>query len=151
LKYIDIPKYRIRPKPERFLIDKILVLLVLGFLLYLFIYVNYFLLDKSIPNYWNWLIIVGLILLGVLHLLVCYIKYSNYLYSFYDQRVVILTNKTNEISYSDIKSTSYITNFIDKRLKTGSILLELKNGKKVKLKYLDNPNQAYLLMQKNFK
>lgn len=151
MKYIDIPKYRIRPKPERFLIDKILVLLVLGFLLYLFIYVNYFLLDKSIPNYWNWLIIVGLILLGVLHLLVCYIKYSNYLYSFYDQRVVILTNKTNEISYSDIKSTSYITNFIDKRLKTGSILLELKNGKKVKLKYLDNPNQAYLLMQKNFK
>jgi hypothetical protein len=141
----------VRPKPERFLIDKVLILLGLGVLLYLGIYINYFLLDKSIPDYLTWVVIICIFLLCVLELILCYLKYSNYSYSFYEQKVIIVKHVTTQVSYFDIKKLSYSVNFIDKLFKTGSIVLELKNGKKIILKYLDNPNQAYFLMQKNVK
>lgn len=146
MNYIDIPKYRIRPKPERFLVDKILILLGLGILLYLGIYINYYLLVQTIPEYFNWIFIIGIILLCITELIVCYIRYSNYTYTFYDERIVISNYKTTEIPYSEIKNVSYANNIIDKWIKTGSIIIELKNNKKIKLKYLDNPNQAYLFI-----
>lgn len=149
MKYIDIPKYRIRPKPERFLVDKIIILLGLGLLLYLGIYINYYLLVQTIPEYFNWIFIIGIILLCIIELIVCYIRYSKYIYTFYDKRIVISNYKNTEIYYSEIKTVNYTRNIIDKWIKTGSIIIELKNEKKIKLKYLDNPNQAYMLIQKN--
>ncbi len=148
MKYLDIPKYKTRPKPERFLIDKVFILFGLSILLYLGIYLNYYLLDAVLPSYLNLVFIIGIVLLCVLELILCYVKYSNYTYSFYDAKLIIIKHNTIEISYSQIKSLSYVNNFIDKRFKTGSIVLNLKNGESVKLKYLDSPNQAYLLMQK---
>ena len=151
LKYFDVPKYRIRPKPERFLIDKLLILLGLGVLFYLGIYVNYYLLDSTIPIYLNILFIFGIILLIVMELILCYIKYGNYAYEFYEQRLVINDSKVVEIPYSEVKHVHYTSNFLDKQFNTGSIVLEMKSNRNIKLKYLDNPNQAYTLMQKYIK
>lgn len=148
MKYFDVPKYRIRPKPERFLMDKLLILLSLGILFYLGIYVNYYLLDSTIPLYLNILFIVGIVLLVIMELLLCYVKYGNYAYEFYEQKLVVNDDKTHEILYSEIQHIHYSTNFLDRQFNTGSIVLELKSKKNVKLKYLDSPNQAYTLMQK---
>ncbi|GEM_PF-1982547 len=151
MKYLEIPKYRIRPRPERFLIDKLLILIGLGILLYIAIFVNYFLLDSKIPTYLNLLFIVGIIFLIIMELILCYVKYGNYAYEFYQNKIIVTDGKTHEILYSDVKNMHYASNFLDKEFSTGSIVLELKDKKVIKLKYLDSPNQAYFLMQKNIK
>ena len=147
MKYFDIPKYKVRPRPGRFLFDRVLILLGLGVVLYLGIYVNYYLLSTDIPVVLNWMFIIGIILLIVLELILCTIRYGNYSYEFFEQKVVITDGDTRKVSYADIKHVYYAYNFVDKWFNTGSIVLELKSGKKVKLKYLTSPNQAYLLMQ----
>ena len=131
--------------------DKLLILLGLGILLYLGIYVNYYLSDLSIPLFVNWMFIIGIVLLIVLELILCYLKYGNYLYEFREHNLVIIDNQTREISYSNIRGVHYYTNFLDTWFKTGSIVLNMKDGKNIKLKYLDNPNQAYFLVQKSIK
>jgi membrane protein YdbS with pleckstrin-like domain len=151
VKYFDVPKYRIRPRPERFLMDKLLVLLGLGVLFYLSIYVNYYLLNSTIPTYLNVLFIISIILLVIMELILCYVKYGNYAYEFYEQRLVVSDGKTHEIPYSGIKQIHYSTNFLDKQFNTGSIVLEMKSKRNIKLKYLDSPNQAYTLMQRYIK
>jgi len=151
VKYLDVPKYKVRPKPNRFLVDRLLILIGFGILLYIGIYVNYYLLNASLPVFVNWLFIIGILILIALELLSCYIKYGNYVYDFHEQRLFVNFGKIREISYVDIKDISYSSNFIDKWMKTGSVVLNLKNGKSVKLKYLDNPNQIYFWMQKIIK
>lgn len=151
MKYFDVPKYRIRPKPERFLMDKLLILLGLGVLFYLGIYVNYYLLDSTIPLYLNILFIVGIVLLVIMELILCYVKYGNYAYEFYEQRLVVNDGKSREIPYSEIRHINYSTNFLDKQFNTGSIVLEMKSKKNIRLRYLDSPNQAYTLMQRYVK
>jgi membrane protein YdbS with pleckstrin-like domain len=125
------------------------VLFGLGILLYLGIFVNYYLLSTSIPIVLNWLFVIGIILLIVLELILCYVKYGNYVYEFHEQRIVVNDGQDRSIPYTEIKHLSYSTNFLDGWFKTGSIVLELRDGQKVKLKYLNNPNQAYVLIQKS--
>jgi len=151
LKYIDVPKFRIRPSPRRFLFDKLLVLLCLGILLYIGIFVNYYLLNSSIPMIFNMLFMLCIMLLILLELILCYVKYGNYVYDFYDERVRIGLSDVNEVSYNNISSISYVENFFDRWFRTGTIVMVLKDGKKLKLKYLNNPNQAYLLIQRHVK
>jgi len=151
VKYFDVPKYRIRPRPERFLMNKLLILLGLGVLFYLGIYVNYYLLDLSMPLYLNILFIFGILLLVIMELILCYVKYGNYAYEFYEEKLVVNDGKSHEIPYSEIKHIHYSSNFLDKQFNTGSIVLEMKSKKNIKLKYLDSPNQAYTLMQKYVK
>jgi uncharacterized membrane protein YdbT with pleckstrin-like domain len=148
VKYLDVPKYKVRPRPDRFLFDKVLILIGLGILLYLGVFVNYYLLDKTIPTYWNWIIIVGIIIILVLELILNYLKYSNYSYEFKENHLTINKHKVEEIAYRDIKNISYKSNIIDNKFHTGSIILDLNDGKTVKLKYLDNANQAFIWMQK---
>jgi hypothetical protein len=149
LKFLDIPKFKVRPNPNRFLIDKVLMLVGLGILLYIMIYVDYYLLDKDVPLAVNLLVIIGVVLLCVLELIVSYVRYGNYSYEFHEKRIVINGYQSRSIDYSDIHNVSYSTNFLDTWLKTGSIVLELKDGKHVKLKYLNNSNQAFFLLQKS--
>jgi hypothetical protein len=117
--------------------------------LYFAIFVNYYLLESTIPSIINWFIIIGIVILGILELILCYVKYGNYVYEFYDSRISVLADKKFNISYASISKSSYSHNILDKWFKTGSILLELNDGKKVKLKYLTNSNQAYFLIQKS--
>ncbi|MGV8171821.1 MAG: PH domain-containing protein [Candidatus Woesearchaeota archaeon] len=151
LKYFDVPKFRIRPSPGRFLFDKLLVLFGLGILLYLGIYVNYFLLSSTIPKVLNILFIIGIFLLIVLELILCYVKYGNFVYEFYDEKLKLNYSDVHELSYSDMSSISYRVNLFDKMFRTGTITILSRDGKKFKLKYLNNPNQAYLLIQRHVK
>jgi hypothetical protein len=151
LKYFDVPKYKVRSRPGRFLFNRLLISIVLGILLYMIIFTNYYLLDLSIPSAMNWLIIVGILMFVSLEFIWGYVKYSNYSYEFYEQKVVINDNSTRSIPYDDLKLIRYSSNLIDRWFKTGSVILESKDGKYVKLRYLENPNQAYTLMQKYVK
>jgi len=135
--------------PERFLLDKILVLLGLGILLYIGIYVNYYLLNSLVPSYVNWLVIVGVLIVCALESILSYVRYGNYSYEFHEHTLVIDAGKTKSIDYSDIHNIHYSMNLLDKLLKTGSIVLELKDRRNIRLKYLKNPNQAYFLLQKS--
>ena len=151
VKYIDIPRFKVRPNPNRFLVDRVLMLLGLGTLLYIMIYVDYYLLDKGVPLVVSLMVLFGVILLCILELILSYMRYGNYSYELHEHRLVINGKNSRSIDYSDIKNIGYSTNFLDKWLKTGSIVLELKDAKKVKLRYLNNPNQAYFLLQKSIK
>jgi hypothetical protein len=151
VKYLSIPRYRVRPSPERFLFNKLLVLLGLGVLLYLGVFVNYYLLSSSIPKYWNWLFIIGIMLLVLLELILCRIKYGNYIYEFYDEKITLNYSKVHEIAYSSIAKLGYTVDLFDKWFKTGTIVVTLSDGRIFKLKYLNNPNQAYLLVQRHLK
>ena len=151
MKFIDVPKYIVRPKPNRFLIDKVLILLLLGGLLYLGVFVNYYLLDTNIPTYWNIIIVVGIVIILALELILCYLKYSNYSYEFHEEYIKIADAKSKTINYHDILTVEYSANIIDKKLNIATIILKLKDGSNVKLKYLDNPNQAFTWIQKMLK
>jgi len=85
MKYLpDIPKYKTHPVPERFLFMKIVVLLVLGILLYIGISVNYYLLHADMPLWLNIVYLVGIILLILMEILLCYMKYNKIVYTFYE-------------------------------------------------------------------
>ena len=151
MKYFDVPKYKVRPRPGRFLFNRLMLSIGLGIALYLIVFVNYFLLDKWIPSAFNWLLIIGILLFISLELIWCYVKYGNYSYEFFEQKVIINSSITRSVSYDDISHIHYSSDFIDKWFKTGSLVLQLRNGSNVKLKYLESPNQAYILMQKYVK
>lgn len=149
MRYVDAPKYRVRPVPGRFLFNKAVLLILLGSLLYLGIYVNYYLLNRLIPSVLNWIFFIGILLSFIMELAVCYVRYGNYIYEFYNDRIIINEGKKHTVSYSNIIKAVYASNFFDKWFNTGSIILELSDGKKLMLKYLNNPNQAYFLIQKH--
>jgi hypothetical protein len=151
LKYFDVPKYKVRPRPDRFLFNRLILSIGLGIFLYIIIYANYYLLNESIPSYINWFIIVGILLWLCIELISCYVRFGNYYYEFFEQKVIMHTRTTKSVNYDELKHISYSSGFVDKWFKTGSMVLELKDGKSVRLKYLDNPNQAYSLMQKYVK
>ena len=151
MKYLDVPKYKIQPRPERFLFNRLLISICIGILLYVIIYSNYYLLNKSVPASINWLLSVGIVLLIIIELISIYLVYGNYSYEFFEQKIIINSGTTRSIPYDELRHIHYAANFVDKWFKTGSVVLELTDGKKVKLKYLDNPNQAYTLMQKYVK
>ena len=151
MSYIDIPKFKVSPKPERFLVDKILVLIILGALLYIGIYVNYYLLNQMIPTVLNWIFIIIILIILIIDALLCYMSYGHYNYEFHDNRMLINDGHISEIKYVDVKQLSYASNILDRLMKTGSISLTTNDGKKIKLKYLYNSNQLYFWLQKVIK
>jgi len=151
MSYLDVPKYKTYPKPERFLVNKILLLLLLGVLLYIGIYVNYYLINQVIPVLLNAIFIIGILLILIIDALLCYLKYGHYSYEFHNDRLIINDSRIRTLKYNDIKEVSYDHNFIDNLLKTGSIVLKLEGGKEIKLRYLGGSNQLYFWLQKHIK
>jgi len=73
------------------------------------------------------------------------------MYEFYDEKLVMHYSAVTELSYSSIAHVYYKMNIFDRWFKTGSIIIITEGGKIFKLKHLENPNQAYLLVQKHAK
>ncbi|HYD02838.1 MAG TPA: PH domain-containing protein [Alphaproteobacteria bacterium] len=146
-----VPKYRVRPHPERLLLDRVIALAVLGILLYIGIYINYYIVSATIPPLLNWLIITGIILLLTLEAILRYVQYNNYSYDFYEHKLVVNNGKMREIKYSDITDISYNHSSLDRLMHTGSIVITLKNSHKVNISHLKNSNQAFLYLQKHIK
>lgn len=145
---LEIPKYKIKPKPERFLINHVVLLIFLGLLLYFGIYINYWLLQSEIPGVLNGIYVMSVILILIIDGILCYVKYGNYEYVFYPDMLKIITNHEKKINYSEIKSIKYETKLFDKYFNTGTIILMLNENKKMKLKHLKNSNQIYFYVQK---
>lgn len=149
MSYLDVPKFKVHPRPERFLVDKFLILLLLGVLLYIGVYVNYFINNQYIPEFLNWIFIAGIIIILIIDALLCYLSYGHYSYEFHDDRMIISDGHVRTIDYDTIKGVSYSHNIIDNMLKTGSIVLRMESGKNVRLKYLVDSNQLYFWLQKH--
>ena len=145
---LDIPKFKSNPVPGRYLLTKILVLVVLGVLLYSGIYINYWLMVQGIPSVVSWIFIVAIVLLLILEILVSYIKYSRYEYIFYDNRIKIIEKKITTIDYDIIKQISFKENILDKPFHTVSIVLELNDGSKNILRNIQDINQIHFFLQK---
>jgi hypothetical protein len=147
---LDIPKFKTRPKPSRYLITKIIVLFFLGILLYIGIYVNYWVVGSAIPEILNGIFIAGIIMLLALEIILCYVKYSQYYYLFYNQRVELRELKVSSIDYSRIVKLSFDDNLIDKWFKTSTIILQLDDtsNKMIKIRHITNGNQIYFFLQK---
>ncbi len=148
---LNIPKYKVRPSPERFLANKLLILIVLGVLLYVGVYVNYYLLSESIPGFLNLIFVVGIIILLVIDSLLCYMQYGRYEYVLYDDRLELNYGKIKKIQYSSISRISYSQGFLDRMLKTGSIVIRLNDSRKIQMRYLHNSNQTYFWLQKHLR
>jgi hypothetical protein len=151
MSYIDIPKYRVSPRPERFLVNQIFVEILLGVLLYLGIFVNYFLINESIPEFLNGIFIVGILLTLIIDALLSYMKYGHYVYEFHENRLVVTESDIKTVPYDSIKTMHYTHNLLDDWFKTGSIVLNLNDGKKIKIRYLYNSNQVFFWLQKNLR
>ncbi len=145
---LDLPKYKTKPKPERFLITHVFLLVFLGCLLYLGIYINYWLLQSGVPVLLNWIYVVSIVLILIMDAILCFVKYANYEYVFYTDKLRINANKQKIIYFADIKKYSFEENFLDKKLKTGSIILILRDNKMIKVKNVVNANQIYFYLQK---
>lgn len=151
MRYLSVPRYRVRPSVGRFLFDRFLIITGLCILLYLGIYVNFYLLGRSIPAAWNWTIIIFMMLLIVMEMILCHVKYGTYVYEFYDEKLVMNCSKTKELSYSAILRVKYSSGTFDRWFKTGDIVITTNDGRTFKLRHLTNPNQAYLLIQRHAK
>ena len=151
---LDIPRFKSHVNVKRFLFEKAALLLILGILLYLGIYVNYWLSEKSVPDIWNWIIIVGVVVLLFMEMLLTHIKYSGYEYVFYDTKMKIHASKDFDVEYMSIRKILFKHDFLDKMFATSTILLEVDNDgstKKIKLRDIDNGNQVYFFLQKSIK
>jgi len=73
------------------------------------------------------------------------------MYEFYDEKLIMHYSTVKELSYSSITHVYYRINMFDRWFKTGSIIIINDGGKTFKLKHLENPNQAYLLVQRHVK
>jgi hypothetical protein len=147
---LDIPKFKTTPKPSRYLFTKIIVLILLGILLYAGIYANYWVVDSTMPGLLNWMFIIGIIIILTLETILCYVKYSQYEYTFYSQRLVAHEQKVQSIDYGSIVKMSFAEGMVDKWFKTSTIILQMddRNIKDIKIKHITNGNQIYFFLQK---
>jgi hypothetical protein len=146
---LDIPKFSTSPNPERYLFSRVLFLIVLGILLYLGIYVNYYLALKDIPGLLNWIFIAGIILLITLEGMLSYVKYGQYKYILFEKHLEIRESKKILIDYSTITDIKFKENIYDRIFNTSSIFISVDSGKKTyKIKHISNGNQIYFYLQK---
>jgi uncharacterized membrane protein YdbT with pleckstrin-like domain len=149
--FLDIPKFKVRPVPERFLFNKIIYTVIFGIIAYIIIYFNYMLIVSSVPNYWNWIIIIIILLFIIAFALSSYVKYSQYSYTFYDYKVVIHEQNDKVIDYNIIQSISFKQNFIDKWFDCSTINMQLdvlSGIKLVKIQYIHSGNKIFFMLQK---
>ena len=152
MKYLpDIVQLRASPKPERFIFTYGLFLFLLGILLYIGIFTNYYLLNTPIPVELNLVYIGGIILLLILEILLSYVRYHTMVYSFYEQYLEINTAKHVHIDYTAVSSMKFCANRIDGLFSTGTIILRLSNGKKIAIKHIVKANEIYFFLQKKVK
>ncbi|MFA5797656.1 MAG: hypothetical protein WC916_06520 [Candidatus Woesearchaeota archaeon] len=152
MKYLpDIIQLKASPKPERFIFTYSLFLFVLGILLYIGIFANYYLLNTPISLGMNLAYIGGIILLLILETILSYVKYHTMVYSFYEQYFEINTAKRVHIDYTAISSMEFRANRIDGIFSTGTIMLKLSDGKKIAIKHIVKANEIYFFLQKKVK
>lgn len=146
MKYIsDIIQFRVTPKVDAFIIKKSVIVLGSGLLIYLFILVNYLLLQKELSIQLN-VLFISLIIFFISSIIIFYyVKYSQLRYDFYETYLSVMDKK---IFYESINNFELKTNNVDNFLKVGEIVLFLDNNKKFKISNIEKYNTIYFFLQK---
>ena len=149
--FLDIPRYRIESRAERFIFSRTFMIILFGIVLYVGFYVNYYLLQESIPEYINWVFAVGMIFILAINVLTCYTIAGQNTYIFYDKKLEIRSNDKRFINYSSIKNVVYEENIIDQWFKTGTLVIyldETADTRKLKIQNVVRGNEVYFFIKK---
>lgn len=141
-------QYKVKPKLLRVIIPKAFLLIMLGILLYIGIWINFYLIPKEMPTFINIVLIIFVILLLIMDFILSYIHYSVYEYRFYDQHIELdFGRKEGEsIEYSKIKNIDYKRNLWDNIFDTGNLVLNIKD----EYGYKTNINVPFIEHSKNY-
>ena len=141
---MELPQYTLYLSKPRILIPKTILMIFLGMFLYFGAWLNLKLLNIIIPVEYHFFIILGIITLVIMQFILNYIKYSNYKYLFFKDKIVF-EGKTNvTISYLEVQNIEVVQNNIDKLFHTGTININPIH----KMQYISNTNQIYCYLQK---
>ena len=141
---MELPQYTLYLSLPRILIPKALILMCLGGFLYLGVWLNLLILNIIIPAEYHMYIILGIGVLVVMQGILNYLKFSNYRYLFYRDRVIYEGKNEKAIMLSDIQNIGFGKNFVDNIFNTGTITLSPAH----KMRYVANTNQVYFYLQK---
>ncbi|MBR9691088.1 hypothetical protein GOV08_05385 [Candidatus Woesearchaeota archaeon] len=141
---METPQYTLYLSIPRILIPKSLTLIFLGGFLYFGVWLNLLILNYIIPADYHLYIILGIIVLVVMQAILNYIKFSNYKYYFYKDRLIFEGKKQLTIMLNQVQNLAFSKDVIDKIFNTGIIILAPVH----KIKYVKNTNQVYFYLQK---
>jgi membrane protein YdbS with pleckstrin-like domain len=145
---LDIPKFKSSPKVGQFIFYRIVLSILVILLLYLTVFVNYWILQITVPSFINWVFIIVFILSGLIVYVHSQIRFNNFHYLFFDDHMEIYDKRILKVDYLTMKNISYKQNLIDKKFNTGTIIISMNSGKSLSLKHLIDSNQVFFFMQK---
>jgi membrane protein YdbS with pleckstrin-like domain len=148
MKPLDIPRYRTRPVSERFIFSGVSVILIIAVILYVALYIFYVSSGDStalLISIWfaaSWSLVI------ILYSISSYVKYSQYSYVIYGDRIEFFEPDRRLVMISEISHLSQEHDIIDRIFKTDTIKLFLKDKRSASIMHIRDANQLYFMMQK---
>ncbi len=140
---MELPVYTIRASVLKILIPKAAKLLGLALLLYAGIWLNIYLMKRSIPDTINYLIIAIIAVLVLIEALLAYNQTVKHKYYFFQGRIEFRGKQPKTIDFRYITNITVSKNFLDKILKTGTIVIQPE----FKIRSIKNPDQVAAYLQ----
>lgn len=140
---MELPQYTVYVETPRLLFPKTFKLILLGLVLYLAIWFNFYMLKKTLPFIASVIIMLGIVIMVVATTILNYTKFSNYQYRFYSNRIEYYGEVQQMIYYNQIQGIRVDKNAFDSLFKTGTINLGV-----FQIKSIPNLNQVYFYVQK---
>lgn len=140
---MELPIYTTKSNVFAVLMPKFLKVLGLALLLYAGIWLNLFIMDITLPDNINYLIIAIIIVLVLIETLLTYNTAANSKYYFFPGRIEFRGKKPAGMDFRYATSISVSRNFIDNLLNTGSINIEPD----FKIKSIPNCDKVYAYLQ----
>lgn len=120
------PEKVIRINLKRLYLPKVFELIVLGIVLYIAIWINYVLLYKTMPIEVKLLLILAILVIICIDAILNYLRFAKYSYLIYGDRIEFVGKKNFSLSFNEIVSIGFQTDFYDRLFKTGKIRLNDK-------------------------
>lgn len=141
---MELPLYTLNLSLPRVLIPKSISLIMLGGLLYFGVWLNLLILNIIIPGIYHVYIAVFIVILVLLQAILNYLKYSNYKYLFFKDKIIYEGKTELIINYRDVQNLAFSKDFFDNIFNTGTIIMSPVH----KIQYVANTNQMYFYVQK---
>lgn len=140
---MELPQYTVFVEVPRLLFPKTLQVILYSLLFYIAIWLNFFILKKEVSFGVNVIIMLVLLIVIITSIVLNYIKFSNYQYRFFSNRVEYYGKTQGYIMYNQIRGLEVEKNLVDKIFNTGTI-----NLGSFSINFVPNLNQVYFYVQK---
>jgi len=149
--YLDVPRYKVHPKPERYMVDFVVTGIIIASLIYIIFFVDHYIRNTVMPVMLvSWIIIIAIFLLAISAMAV-FAKYHNYAYILYSDRIEFHENKIKTIYYKNVVDARPSWNKLDHWFRTFTLEIIMNDGQKATIKNLPDNNQFLFLFQKLLK